>query len=54
LPDIYVHGIDAILELVAASGGEIVKPPYPEGDLSMATFSDPGGNVHRYLAARAR
>jgi predicted enzyme related to lactoylglutathione lyase len=45
LPYIYVHGIDAILELIAANGGEIVKPPYPEGDLWVATFLDPAGNV---------
>ena len=45
LPYIYVHGIDAALARVAASGGAIVKPPYPEGDLWVATFSDPAGNV---------
>ena len=45
LPYIYVHGIDTILELVAANGGEVVKPPYPEGDLWVATFRDPAGNV---------
>jgi predicted enzyme related to lactoylglutathione lyase len=45
LPYIYVHGIDATLERVAASGGEVVRPPYPEGDLWAATFRDPAGNV---------
>jgi predicted enzyme related to lactoylglutathione lyase len=45
LPYIYVHGIDAILEKVKASDGEIAKPPYPEGDLWVATFLDPAGNV---------
>ena len=45
LPYFYVHGIHAALERVAASGGAIVKPPYPEGDLWVATFSDPAGNV---------
>jgi len=25
---IYVHGIDAALERIAASGGKVVKPPY--------------------------
>jgi uncharacterized protein len=45
LPYIYVHGIDAVLENVVASGGAMVKPPYPEGDLWVATFSDPAGNV---------
>ena len=42
---IYVHGIDAALERIAASGGEVVKTPYPEGDLWVATFRDPPGNV---------
>jgi predicted enzyme related to lactoylglutathione lyase len=42
---IYVHGIDAALESIVASGGEVVKPPYPEGDLWVATFRDPAGNV---------
>ncbi len=45
LPYIYVHGIDAVLERIKARGGEIIKPPYPEGNLWVATFRDPGGNV---------
>ena len=45
LPYIYVHGIDAVLERIRARGGEIIKPTYPEGDLLVATFRDPGGNV---------
>jgi len=45
LPYIYVHGIDAILEKVTANAGEIVKAPYPEGDLWVATLRDPAGNV---------
>ncbi|MGH9879834.1 MAG: VOC family protein [Pyrinomonadaceae bacterium] len=45
LPYIYVHGIDAILEQITASAGEVVKPPYPEGNLWVATFRDPAGNV---------
>lgn len=45
LPYIYVHGIDAILERITANGGSVVKPPYPEGDLWVATFRDPAGNV---------
>ena len=42
---IYVHGIDATLERIAATGGKVVKPIYPEGDLWVATFRDPAGNV---------
>jgi predicted enzyme related to lactoylglutathione lyase len=30
---------------VVAQGGEIVDPPYPEGDLWVSTFRDPSGNV---------
>jgi predicted enzyme related to lactoylglutathione lyase len=36
LPYIYVHGIDAILERIVVNGG---------GDLWVATFRDPAGNV---------
>ena len=45
LPYIYVHGIDAVVERIRNHGGEIVKAPYAEGDLWVATFRDPGGNV---------
>ena len=45
LPYIYVHGIDAIVERIKANGGEIVKFPYAEGELWVATFRDPAGNV---------
>jgi hypothetical protein len=45
LPYIYTHGIDRMLERVTESGGEIVAPPYPEGELWVATFRDPAGNV---------
>jgi uncharacterized protein len=45
LPYIYVHGIDDSVERIKANGGEILKPPYAEGDLWVATFRDPAGNV---------
>jgi predicted enzyme related to lactoylglutathione lyase len=45
LPYIYVHGIDAAIERVIANGGVVVKPAYVEGDLWVATFRDPAGNV---------
>jgi predicted enzyme related to lactoylglutathione lyase len=41
---IYVHGIDAVVERIRVRGGQILKPPFPEGDLWVATFRDPGGN----------
>jgi predicted enzyme related to lactoylglutathione lyase len=45
LPFIYVDGIDAVVERVVKCGGKIVQPPYPEGDLWVATFRDPAGNL---------
>src|SRR5262245_9270293 len=45
LPYIYVHGIDAIIERIRASGLDIVKAPYPEGAHWVATFRDPAGNT---------
>lgn len=45
LPYIYVDRIDDTIEQVEAQGGEIVKAPYPEGTLWVATFRDPAGNV---------
>jgi uncharacterized protein len=45
LPYIYVARVDGTLSKITAHGGEIVKPPYPEGDLWVATFRDPAGNV---------
>ena len=45
LPYIYVERIDDTLKNVAAQGGEVVTAPYPEGDLWVATFRDPAGNV---------
>ncbi len=44
-PYIYVEQIDETLDRVAAAGGRIVEAPYPEGDLWVALFRDPAGNV---------
>jgi len=44
-PYIYVESLDATLEAVIAKGGQVDGPPYPEGDLWVATFRDPSGNV---------
>lgn len=44
-PYIYVESVERALELVTANGGEVVTPPYPEGDLTVAVFREPGGNV---------
>ncbi len=42
---VYVHGIDATLEKMVAIGSQVVKAPYPEGDIWVATLTDPAGNV---------
>jgi predicted enzyme related to lactoylglutathione lyase len=44
-PYVYVASVDEALERVRANGGEIATSPYPEGDLRVATFRDPEGNV---------
>jgi predicted enzyme related to lactoylglutathione lyase len=42
---IYVGSVDDTLgKVAAAGGGDVVKAPYPEGDLWVATFHDPAGN----------
>ena len=44
-PYVFVESVDETLDKVAAQGGEVVTAPYPEGDLWVATFRDPAGNV---------
>jgi uncharacterized protein len=44
-PYVYVENVDDTLEKVSAGGGETVTEPYPEGDLWVATFHDPAGNI---------
>jgi predicted enzyme related to lactoylglutathione lyase len=45
LPYIYVDHIDETIARIVASGGEVVSGPDPEGNLWIATFRDPAGNV---------
>lgn len=45
LPYIYVDRIEDAIERVTASGGEVVRTPYPEGNLWVATVRDPAGNL---------
>ena len=42
---INVDRIDATLESVRASGGEVLDPPSPDGPRTLATIRDPAGNV---------
>jgi hypothetical protein len=44
-PYIFVEGVDDTFERASAHGGAVVREPYPEGDLWVATFRDPAGNV---------
>lgn len=44
-PYVFVESVDETLERVVAHGGEVVTEPCPEGDLLVATFRDPAGNV---------
>ncbi len=44
VPYIYVAQVDAMLAQVSTHGGTLVKGPYREGDLWVATFRDPTGN----------
>jgi predicted enzyme related to lactoylglutathione lyase len=44
-PYIFVESVNETLTKVVAAGGEVVTAPYPEGDLWVATFRDPAGNV---------
>jgi uncharacterized protein len=45
LPYIYVDDLDNAVARVVAHGGEVVKAPYAEGDVRVATFRDPAGNM---------
>ena len=45
LPYVYVDDIHAAVKRAAAYGGAVVKAPYPEGNLSVATVRDPSGNI---------
>jgi predicted enzyme related to lactoylglutathione lyase len=44
-PYIFVERVDETLDKVVAHGGEVLTSPYQEGDLLVATFRDPPGNV---------
>lgn len=44
-PYVYVEDVAATVERILANGGELVKTPFAEGDLTVAVFRDPAGNV---------
>ncbi len=43
-PYVYVERVTDTLERAVAHGGEVATEPYPEGNLTVATFRDPAGN----------
>ena len=45
LPFFYVDHLDDAVARVTASGGQVVQPPYPEGNLWVARVRDPAGNM---------
>ena len=45
LPYIYVDDINDVVKRIQNHSGEIVREPYVEGDLWVATFRDPAGNL---------
>ena len=45
LPYIYVTDLGETLRTATERGAELVTPPYPEGNLRIATIRDPAGNV---------
>jgi uncharacterized protein len=42
---IYVHGLDKAIARIKSNGGQMVREPYLEGDVWIATFRDPAGNI---------
>src|SRR5262245_53866029 len=48
----YVDHIHDIVKRVPTHGGEIIKAPYPEADLWVATLRDPAGNTLGLWQAR--
>ena len=42
---VYVHGLDATLDKMVRGGSKVVRQPYLEGDVWVATLIDPAGNV---------
>ena len=45
IPYMYVDDIEQTVLRLEARGAPIVAPPFPEGDLIVALFQDPGGNA---------
>lgn len=44
-PYVYVEDVASVVERIPPAGGEIVEAPFDEGNLIVAHFRDPAGNV---------
>ncbi len=44
-PYVYVDDVRETLARIGARGGEVLREPSAEGDLTVAIFADPAGNV---------
>ena len=44
-PYVHVKSVEDTLEKITSNDGTVITPPYPEGDLTVAVFRDPAGNV---------
>jgi predicted enzyme related to lactoylglutathione lyase len=44
-PYVFVENLDDTIEKIVTAGGEVITEPYSEGDLWVALFRDPAGNV---------
>jgi predicted enzyme related to lactoylglutathione lyase len=54
LPYIFVESLDETLDKVCAHGGAIRSLPFQDGDLWVATFTDPSGNAMGLWARKPR
>ena len=45
MPVVYVDDIELAVSRAPAHGGQVVKPPYREGDVHVAWLRDPAGNL---------
>jgi uncharacterized protein len=45
LPYVYVESVDETLAKATANAGTIIRPPFPDGNLWVATVDDPAGNL---------
>jgi uncharacterized protein len=44
-PYVHVESVETTLERIEANGGGVITAPYPEGNLTVAVFRDPEGNI---------